>query len=150
MPSKTWSRKPRPAEVRFWKKVNKTEGCWLWTAAWMRGYGKFWSGERLVPAHRWAYEAEVGPIPEGLQLDHLCRNKRCVRPDHLEVVTGAENTRRALAGIHKSHCPKGHPYSGDNLQRWSNGAARCRACNRDRYYRTYPLPSGKRKPRRAA
>ena len=83
----------QPTEVRFWRFVAKTDTCWLWTGATASGYGLFWD-ERQVRAHRWAYESEVGPIPEGLQLDHLCRVPLCVRPDHLEPVTGAENMRR--------------------------------------------------------
>lgn len=89
----------RPSrEDRFWAKVQKTETCWLWTAAKNGpGYGQFGLGTRedgLVFAHRFAYELVVGPIPEGLVIDHLCRTPACVRPDHLEPVTMRENMRR--------------------------------------------------------
>lgn len=89
-------RRSDPAE-RFWSKVDKgaDDECWLWTASTDgHGYGQFWNGERRMPTHRWAYEQARGPIPEGLQLDHLCRVRRCVNPDHLEAVTQAENIRR--------------------------------------------------------
>jgi HNH endonuclease len=83
-------------QERFWEKVEQGEGCWLWTGAIDRGYGQFvWNGRKR--AHRVAYELIIGPIPEGLELDHLCRNKSCVRPEHLEPVTKAENIRRQWA-----------------------------------------------------
>lgn len=86
-------------EPRFWVKVEKTESCWLWTGATNGlGYGKFKADPRTpaVYAHRYAYELVVGPIPEGLQLDHCCENPPCVNPAHLEPVTQAENVRRGF------------------------------------------------------
>lgn len=85
---------------RFWPKVERVEdGCWLWTASLTGdGYGRISLGGKFGPmglAHRVAYELLVGPIPEGLELDHLCRVRRCVNPEHLEPVTHAENVRRA-------------------------------------------------------
>ena len=88
---------PRTAKERFWAKVKKTDGCWLWTG-WKndRGYGNFEvDSTRTVKAHRFAYEVLVGPIPDGLTLDHLCRNPSCVNPEHLEPVTLRENIMRA-------------------------------------------------------
>ena len=84
-------------EERFWFKVNKTDTCWLWTGA-LRGdgYGKFHVKRKWVYAHRFAYELLVGPIPDGLELDHLCRIRNCVRPSHLEPVTHQENMQRAI------------------------------------------------------
>ena len=122
--------KPKPAAERFWAKVQKTETCWLWTGAWASrwGHGKFMDdGHRNVKAHRWAYEALVGPIPEGLTLDHLCRNPPCVNPAHMEPVTLAENLRRQ--GAAKTHCPSEHPLSGENLYvDPKTGHRKCRKC----------------------
>lgn len=121
---------------RFWEKVGRRsdDECWEWSAYKLQGYGRFGvggsraNGGRIVYAHRWAYEALVGPIPEGLTLDHLCRNRACVNPEHLEPVTPQENTRRGA--ILKTHCPQGHPYSGENLFYGTDGSRRCRECNR--------------------
>lgn len=91
----------RPLTERFWSKVQKSDGCWAWTAATNeKGYGMFWNGERAVRAHRFAFEAQHGEIPDGLQIDHLCRNPACCNPNHLEAVTPQENTRRGDAGKH--------------------------------------------------
>lgn len=100
---------------RFWTKVDRTSdpaGCWLWRGFIMpNGYGQTYLDGGHKYAHRVAYEEVVGPIPEGLQIDHLCRIRNCVNPAHLEPVTLAENLRR---GIHlnstKTGCPRGHPY----------------------------------------
>jgi hypothetical protein len=93
-----WSSEPE----RFWLKVDRQDQgeCWRWTGAVAGGYGRFWIGPgrargRPVQAHRFAYELLVGPIPDGLTIDHLCLNKLCVNPAHMEPVTGAENSRRA-------------------------------------------------------
>jgi hypothetical protein len=94
----------KSVEERFWAKVEKTDGCWLWTgaisgksgtASAARGYGYFGvTSKKIVRAHRWAYETLVGPIPEGMELDHLCHITTCVNPNHLEAVTHLENVRR--------------------------------------------------------
>lgn len=92
-------RPPKPIADRFWPFVDKrgADECWLWTGANANGYGAIWGSERsrAKRAHRVAYELLVGPIPDGLTLDHLCRNTRCVNPKHLEPCTAAENARRA-------------------------------------------------------
>jgi hypothetical protein len=111
----------------FWAKVEKGEGCWLWRGVIKpNGYG----GWRSTQAHRAAWLYSGGVIPLGMQLDHLCRVRSCVRPDHLEVVTPGENSRRGI--LHnrtKTHCPSGHAYEGDNI-RWIQGKWRaCRACD---------------------
>lgn len=96
-----------PGKMRFWSKVNADGPCWEWTAAIGQtgGYGKYslplndGSGKgRYVYAHRYAYEILVGPVDESLDLDHLCRNRKCVNPDHLEPVTRRENLRRGEPG----------------------------------------------------
>lgn len=123
---------------RFWAKVdlNGEGGCWLWTAATSRGYGRFTDENgRQIAAHRWGYTRLVGPIPEGLVLDHLCRVRNCVRPEHLEVVTERENILRGvgLAAIaaKKEQCPSGHPYNESNTRISPDGWRQCRVCDRE-------------------
>lgn len=104
-------------------------GCWLWTAAIQtRGYGSVSipGTGRTALAHRVAYEHLASPIPIGLTIDHLCRVKRCVNPEHLEPVSIQTNVRRALGLI--THCPQGHPYSGHNLKVTAGGSRNCRTC----------------------
>ncbi len=125
---------------RFWAKVDKSagdSGCWPWTAWAKGGYGRFWTGAREVPAHRVAYELLVGPIPDGLEIDHLCRNHGCCNPLHLEPVTHAENTKRgsgfAAVLSTRTHCPQGHPYDEANTYTWSRRGCTsrmCRTCRR--------------------
>lgn len=125
----------RPTADRFWEKVDKTYVCWLWTAQTVDGYGRFWLNGRPHPAHRVAYELEIGPIPDRLVVDHVCRVRRCVRPDHLRVCTASQNvlegvTTTAALNLAKTHCPQNHPYSGDNLYVKPGGSRVCRACKR--------------------
>ena len=82
----------KTAEERFWEKVDKTGECWLWTAYCTHaGYGRFGYGGNMVRAHRLSYEWAHGEIPEGMQVDHRCHSRNCVRPDHLRLVTNAQN-----------------------------------------------------------
>ena len=94
--AKTTARPPLLPE-RFWAKVEKTTTCWLWRGSTngSRGYGQIWWGGRLHPAHRISYEMVNGSVPVGLELDHLCRTRACVRPDHLEAVSHSTNMKRA-------------------------------------------------------
>jgi hypothetical protein len=121
---------------RFITKIEVGD-CWHWTAGKHNGYGQFSLGGRkgrMYYAHRVAYEWLVGPIPEGLQLDHLCRNRACVNPDHLEPVSQQENILRGEGGQNhavKTHCPQGHEYAGDNLYVRPDGGRQCRACTRE-------------------
>ncbi len=113
---------------RFWSKVWRSPyGCWYWESALdSDGYGVFRFPWGTFKAHRISYELANGPIPDGLTLDHLCRNRRCVRPDHLEAVTSTENIRRSPR-CQVTHCKHGHPFSGENLI-LRDGRRRCRAC----------------------
>ncbi len=122
---------------RFWDKVVLGEdGCWLWQGSHtMNGYGTFWFRNRQNLAHRIAYSVLVGDIPNGLQIDHLCRVHNCVNPRHLEPVTLQENRARGNAHLvngGKTHCPQGHPYDGDNLYltttKRGGPSRQCRAC----------------------
>lgn len=119
------------AMERFWSRVEKTETCWLWQGYrnW-KGYGRFHvSHGKEVFAHRLAYETLVGPIQEGLQIDHLCSVRACVNPAHLEPVTPAVNAQRALKGKHlRQVCANGHAYDEANTYIDYRGHQRCRAC----------------------
>lgn len=128
---------------RFWAKVNKSgpNGCWIWTAARSdTGYGSFRINRKTYNAHRLAYEELVGAIPDGLQIDHLCRVRACVNPDHLEAVTRQENTRRALTigypGAPSTTCKRGHDWTVTPpiIAHRSNGktSRNCRVCARIR------------------
>lgn len=116
---------------RFWAKVSAVEsGCWLWTACSTNRYGQFTNSRRRIGAHVWAWESVYGAVPDGLELDHLCRNRLCVRPDHLEAVTHRENLRRGLNGVLTTHCPQGHEYTSTNTYVTPRGHRVCRTCNR--------------------
>lgn len=125
-----------PLTERFWAKVQKTSECWLWTGARMKdGYGHIKVDGRMVRAHRLSYEMVNGPIPEGLDLDHLCRVRHCVRPDHLEPVTRWENGKRGVGWMaqqaRKTHCDHGHPFDESNTYVGPRGGRACRRCNAD-------------------
>jgi hypothetical protein len=111
-------------------------GCWLWAGALRSGYARADLNGRKVSVHRAMWEEANGPIPQGLELDHLCRVRACVNPGHLEPVTRLENVRRGDAGKmqrDRTHCPQGHPLSGDNLYVYvRTGKRECRECNRTR------------------
>src|SRR5690606_1755711 len=119
--------------ARFWSKVevNPDTGCWEWRAAKNpKGYGQFyWEGAMRLP-HKVAYTAMVGPVNTGESIDHLCRVRHCCNPEHLESVAHLINVRRGRGPGSRTHCPQGHPYSGENLHIQSNGARRCLTCRR--------------------
>lgn len=91
----------------FWDKVDKTSTCWLWTGAMNKGYGVFNTGNGTKEVHRIAYQMLVGSIPSGLVIDHLCRVRNCINPDHLEVVTNRENVSRGFQAIKRNKLPTG-------------------------------------------
>ncbi len=112
--------------------------CWVWMASKnQKGYGRMVitdsDGKRTKVVHRVIYEHINGPLPKGLEIDHLCKNRACFNPSHIEAVTHKENCRRGNVGAHfgnKTHCPSGHPYSGDNLYISLKGSRSCRECTR--------------------
>jgi hypothetical protein len=110
-------------------------GCWIWEAATTtNGYGHFKQDGKNVMAHRWAYTFFGGTI-DGLELDHLCRNRSCVNPAHLEPVTHQENVRRGKASalLVRTHCPNGHEYNAVNTYARPDGKGReCKECSRER------------------
>jgi hypothetical protein len=117
---------------RFYRVVRS--GCWEWQAGHVpAGYGRFYWGGRQGYAHRFSHEAFVGPIPPGFDVDHLCRNPRCVNPEHLEAVTRRENLRRGrgLIGVNaaKTHCVNGHEFNEQNTYAYADGSRSCRPCN---------------------
>lgn len=119
-------------EQRFWAKVDRrgADECWPWLARRdEKGYARFRFGGKTNRAHRYAYELLVGEIPAGLTIDHLCRNTGCVNPAHLEVVTIAENNRRA-AQARGNRCRRGHLFTAETEIRKSGGARQCRICVR--------------------
>lgn len=134
-------RVPRtPVLERALKKVVfDATGCWLWTASLTaNGYAVIWSGGklgRMCLAHRVMFDAFRGPIGDGLDIDHLCRVRNCVNPFHLESVTRSENLLRSplMGGLNraKTHCPRGHEYTGDNLYITTSGSRNCKECSRE-------------------
>ncbi len=113
--------------------VRQTEfdDCWTWTGYVDRGYGKIGVGGRrgrVRRVHRLGWELLVGPVPDDLTLDHLCRNRACWNPDHLEPVTAEENNRRGVQA--KTHCIHGHEYTEENTYRRPDGTRLCRVCMR--------------------
>lgn len=129
---------------RFMDKVEKLEnGCWQWTAGKdYLGYGRFQiASYKNVVAHRVSYERFVGPIPEGLELDHLCRNRGCVNPEHLEPVDHRTNVLRGTSlvavGALRSTCARGHELTPENTYASTPRRRQCKACARERAMRTH-------------
>lgn len=141
--------------IRFWSHVNKNGPipehrkelgqCWLWTASLDgRGYGQIGVDKKMLRAHRFAYTILKGKIPPSKKLDHLCRNRICVNPSHLEPKSNRDNIlaegslSNPRLNILKTHCPKQHPYSGKNLGVISTSKHRyCKTCNREKVLRYY-------------
>lgn len=128
--------------------VNLDTHCWVWTACKTGGgYGLFGYQGKNVLAHRFSYQLILGEIPPGMQLDHLCRNRGCVNPSHMEPVSCRENLARGrtlmAANLLVQKCPNDHPYDELNTYVTKKGARQCRACARARYHRNKkptPIP----------
>ena len=127
----------KPFVERFMDKVSPepNSGCWLWTGCCISsGYGQISLGGKVRYAHRTYYELVKGPIAKGLYLDHKCRVRCCVNPDHLEVVTNRENVLRGIGqsaqNARKTHCIRGHPFSTENtyIPPHKPRGRECRAC----------------------
>lgn len=136
---KSWER------FNSYMQIPETGSCVNWLAyVSEQGYGTFSFRKKVVKAHRWIYELEMGPIPEGTEIDHLCRNRACVNVNHLEAVTHQENVLRgeglAAKEARQTHCPHGHEYTSENtsIRRRPDGSFKqrvCLACKRDRWHR---------------
>lgn len=122
------------ARFESWYAVEPNTGCWLWLGSPSKnGYGRFSLGDKVFYAHRVSYQQFKGPIPQGLQLDHLCRQRCCVNPDHLEPVTVQENVARGVSALtpsdRRGSCRNGHPYDPSDVIT-KRGMRECGACVR--------------------
>lgn len=134
------SRNRKKLLTRFMAKVDRAGECWVWQAKLDNGYGLFWIGDRETGrsyrAHRVSYELFGRTIPEGLTLDHLCRNRACVNPAHLQPVDAVENVMRgesfSARNARKTHCPRGHEYTPENTYIQPQGWRCCKTCQRAR------------------
>lgn len=138
-PDRPLQRYSRDAEARYAERTDRNGPvpdlrpdlgpCWVWLGAKTSGYGVMFVNGKSTLVYRWAYERFVGPIPEQLEPDHLCRNRSCVNVAHLEAVTHRENTLRA---VRRPACKHGHEYTPENTMSRSNGSRTCRECDRIR------------------
>lgn len=140
-----------PIEERFWDKVLFTSDCWEWQAVKNKdGYGMIALNRKMISAHRVSYQMYKGSIPRQLMIDHLCRNRKCVNPHHMELVTNQENCIRGLTGKinnwqkRKTHCPYGHELKEPNLlphMLKKYNYRQCKICHNERQ-RKYKMLGG--------
>ena len=127
-----------PWERAIARVEKRANGCWEWTGyVGPHGYPMVWSRGKKLYVHRLSHERNIGVIPDGHYIDHLCRNKRCSNPAHLEAVTPKENVVRGLRGAMITKCVGGHPYNDENTTYKPTGTRRCRTCDRERSRRRY-------------
>ena len=125
---------PLPTNTeRFFKKVKKTTYCWEWLGCKNKnGYGMFGMNKEITGAYRASYELFIGKIPKGMTIDHICRNRSCVNPVHLKVMTLKENILRGTSfsaiNARKTHCIRGHEFTKENTNIMTNGSRQCRTC----------------------
>lgn len=139
--ARKYFRGPMSERLKFHSQLNPETGCIIWTGALSRGYGYVGDRGKVRSAHIIAYELVKGQIPKGLELDHLCRVRRCINPDHLEPVTRQTNILRGIGPLvtkakykAMTHCKRGHEFTPENTYRTKNGRRQCRACHRlDRF-----------------
>ncbi len=152
-----WKRKdPLERFLSFVEPVTES-GCWIWTSGMRGAYGRFplpGRGNGSTQAHCWAYEHFKGTIPDGYEIDHLCRVHCCVNPDHLEPVTHRVNVLRGVSKLaeqaRRTHCPQGHLLSGPNLLMRNRGKSRsCRICYQEQVARGSRKYRAKKKAQRA-
>lgn len=122
-------------EQRFWAKVIKRgpDECWDWVGSkWEKGYGQFYLNGKVTLAHRFSFKLTAS-IPEGMTIDHLCLNKACVNPAHMEIVSFGENARRY--SLAQTSCKRGHAWTEQNTRIDTKGSRRCRECDRLRWHK---------------
>lgn len=124
---------PDSPEGRMWARLKQTEsGCWEWQGSTTQGYAQVTVAGKTKRVHRWTYELLVGPIPEDKVIDHLCRNRACANPDHLEPVANRVNVLRGVGetakNALKTHCIHGHAFTPENTYTPPSGGRECRAC----------------------
>jgi len=141
MPAGVYKRTLIPPIVRLLRRTQENKnGCWEWTGYKdPAGYGQIGTPSGVKLVHRVSYEYYVGKIPDGLQIDHLCRNRPCVNPEHLEPVTAKENVGRGMAGrvrtllaAQQTHCKWGHEFTKSNTYICRKGIRNCRRCHKRR------------------
>ncbi len=132
--------------MRLLSWCERGDGCWKWTGAFQDGgYGTVQVRGIQMPAHRAAYMVFVGPIPDGMHLDHVCRNRSCINPKHLRPVTPRDNLlrsslTRASQNLLKTHCVRGHELVGVNLRVRADGSRQCNECYRTKAYPSLRAP----------